>query len=330
MSGGRATRSRAAPARGEILPRISVAICTYDRYTLLPACLARLVRQSLAVDAFEVLVIDNSPDAARSAREALAFRSLPNLHWQHLTQPGLSHARNAALAAARAPIIAYIDDDALAEPEWLEAILQGFATLGPKVAAIGGRVLPAFVQPPPDWLSQDLVKFLSVLDLGASSRLLADNEYVVGANVAYRCAAVAAVGGFNTALGRRGFAANLMSNEETELATRLKQAGGLIGYVGGAQVAHRIETQRLRQSWFRQRAAWQAVSDFVVAPASQLEVSGQAWQDAKGFLASRPAHLRTLRALGMEQSHAGDLVWQVGAIYSAVTALLGGADDAAV
>ena len=76
--------------------RITAAICTYERYDLLPGAIGSVLAQTLPRDAFELIVIDNSPDAERSAREAAAFADHPNLTWLHEARPGLSNARNVA------------------------------------------------------------------------------------------------------------------------------------------------------------------------------------------------------------------------------------------
>ncbi|SDE62014.1 glycosyltransferase family 2 protein, partial [Belnapia rosea] len=286
-------------------PAATVAICTYDRYDMLARSVARLQQQSLPVDRFEILVVDNTPDPARSAEAAEAYAGVENLRWMHVDKPGLSNARNVASAEARAPIIVYLDDDAFAAPDWLERMLAAYEVLGDGVVGIGGRVLPHFTSPAPDWLGPAMLPYLSVLDLGGEVRPLQPGEWVVGANVSYRVAKLHQAGGFSPALGRIGSGISLMSNDETELAARLEALGGAIGYTPHAVVEHCIDPSRLSQEWMRRRIAWQAVSDFVRAPQETRAEIDTHWHDLKIFLAHQPPHLRTMRALALPQGSAG-------------------------
>src|SRR6516225_1710737 len=100
-------------------PRVSVAICTYKRYDFLEKAIASTRAQTLSNSRLEVLVVDNSPDADRSAKQAKKFRTVKNLKWIHEKTPGLSNARNVAVANSTAPVIAFLDDDAIADDVWL-------------------------------------------------------------------------------------------------------------------------------------------------------------------------------------------------------------------
>ena len=312
----------AAPPR-----RITAAICTYQRYDLLPGAIDSALAQSLPAGTFEVIVVDNSPDAARSAREAAAFAQHPNLVWLHEPRPGLSTARNVAARRAAAPLIAYLDDDARADPGWLENIAACFDQFGDAVQVVGGRIRPWWGAPRPAWLADEMLGSLTVVDLGPERRLLREGEWVAGANIAFRLDALRAAGGFDTSLGRSGGGASLLSAEETALTDRIKALGGLVAYDPAAAVEHWIDPERLTQRWFRRRAAWQAVSDYLRDPRARLENQPQSWAAVKGYLLSRNPADRSLRGLALEQQDAGDFRWQVSAVYNAVNALLAGLDE---
>jgi glycosyltransferase involved in cell wall biosynthesis len=305
-------------------PRATVAICTYDRYDLLRQAVATLGAQTMPADQFEILVIDNSPDAGRSAEEGATYADIGNLIWVYEATPGLSNARNVAMRAARAPIIAYLDDDAFTEPDWLEKLLLAYDTLGEEAFGIGGRVLPLFLGERPPWLADRLLGYLSVVDIGGETRFLEDHEWVAGANVSYRVERLREAGGFSPALGRIGSGIALMSNDETELAERLAKLGGRMGYAPAASVQHCVDPSRLTQEWFRRRIAWQAVSDYVRDPKGLRNSAENHWRDVKVFLAHQPPQHRTLRALALEQEKPGDLVWQMSAIYASIVSLLSG------
>lgn len=312
----------AAPPR-----RISAAICTYERYDLLPGAVESALKQSLPTDAFEVIVIDNSPDADRSAQEAAAFAGRPNLIWRHEPRPGLSNARNVAARNATSPIVAYLDDDARADPIWLENIAGCFDQFGDSVKVVGGRIRPWWGAPRPTWLPDEMLGGITVVDLGPQRRLLEKGEWVAGANIAFRIDALREAGWFDTSLGRTGSGASLLSAEETALTDRIKALGGLVAYDPLGAVDHWVDPERLTQRWFRRRAAWQAVSDYLRDPKGKMEQREQAWAATKSFLLTRNPADRTLRGLALPQETPGDFRWQSSAVYNAVTALLAGLDE---
>ena len=307
--------------------RITAAICTYERYDLLPGAIESALSQDLPPGSFEVIVIDNSPDAERSAREAAAFASRPHLTWRHEARPGLSNARNVAARMARAPLIAFLDDDARADPVWLDNIAGCFDQFGEAVQVVGGRIRPWWGAPRPAWLPDEMLGAITVVDLGPRRRLLGEGEWVAGANIAFRIDALRAAGWFDTSLGRTGSGASLLSAEETALTDRIKALGGLVAYDPLAAVDHWVDPDRLTQRWFRRRAAWQAVSDYLREPKAMMQRRDEAWAATKDFLLSRNPADRTLRGLALHQDEAGDFRWQNSAVYNAVTALLAGLDE---
>lgn len=307
--------------------RITAAICTYERYDLLPGAIDSALAQSLPAGSFEVIVVDNSPDAARSAQEAARFADRPNLAWYHESRPGLSNARNVAARHAAAPLIAYLDDDARADPVWLENIAGCFDAFGDPVKVVGGRIRPWWGAPRPDWLPDSMLGDITVVDLGPERRLLKDGEWVAGANIAFRIAALRDAGWFDTSLGRTGGGASLLSAEETAVTDRIRAQGGLVAYDPLGAVSHWVDPERLTQRWFRRRAAWQAVSDYLNDPRGGLARKDGAWAAVKTFLLTRNPADRTLRGLALEQHDAAAFKWQNAAVYNAVTALLAGLDE---
>jgi glucosyl-dolichyl phosphate glucuronosyltransferase len=167
-------------------PAIAAAVCTYNRYDMLAEALGSLAAQRAPGVAFEILVVDNSPDPARSAEEAKRHAGIAGLRWIHEKRPGLSRARNVATANAKAPIVAFLDDDARADPGWIAALAAAFDALGPQAQVVGGRILPWWGAARPAWLHDALVPALTVVDLGPERRALRPGEWVAGANIAFR------------------------------------------------------------------------------------------------------------------------------------------------
>jgi GT2 family glycosyltransferase len=116
------------------LPVISVVVCTYRRAAKLDVCLAALARQSIA-DRVEIVVVDDGPDDGTAA---VAGRHPVRLV-RHERNRGLSAARNTGIAAARAPIVAFTDDDCVPAADWLERLHDAFIA-DPHAIGIGGDV----------------------------------------------------------------------------------------------------------------------------------------------------------------------------------------------
>ncbi|WP_417462219.1 glycosyltransferase [Kordiimonas sp.] len=272
-----------------MLPKITAAVCTYNRFSYLPLSLASLSTQSLRADEYEILIVDNSDDEA--AADAFWTKTeLPsNCRLIRTSPPGLSRARNIATKEAKAPIIAYLDDDAIAADTWLETYIDYFEN-NPKVGTAGGPVEPIWPSQKPDWLPHSFLGCLTILDYGESDKVLDESGFCFGANLAFRRATLEAVGGFDETIGRIGNA-SLLSNEEIVVQRKIvEQAGLRKGYCSKASVRHHVDPERLSHNWFRSRMAWQAVSEILPGAAG-----GYSHEWNHGMLAS------SAEALGLEK-----------------------------
>jgi glycosyltransferase involved in cell wall biosynthesis len=240
---------------------LTAAVCTFNRYETLRDTIASLCDQSLDTAAYQILVLDNSPDAARAHKFAATFDGVTNLRFIYVDQPGCSHARNVAIRESATPYVAFIDDDALAHRDWLINIARFFDKADPAIAAVGGQVDPLWEMPRPRWLHDKLLPYFSILDLGDRPREILLPESLIGTNVAYRRQTLDAIGGFRTDLGLRGNV--LIRNDEIELQGRLQKSGRRIAYVPEVRVQHRVPKDRLTRQWLRQRIFWQGISDLI-------------------------------------------------------------------
>ena len=253
-----------SPERSEIA--LSAVICTYNRYDLLPAAIESLVNQNLPADSFEVIVVDNSPDQAGAARFGQRYEGLSNLTYLVEPKPGLSNARNRGTAAARGRVVAFIDDDARACASWAEELLHAHAVFDGRAGIAGGPIVPRWTDEKPAWIGEPLLSYLTVIDLGHELRELSAGEWLAGCNISFDRVSLIAAGGFSMRLGRMGSGSTLLSNEEIEASERVRAMGKLAIYTPKAVVEHVILPERLTPSWFRRRAAWQAVSDLLSEP----------------------------------------------------------------
>jgi glycosyltransferase involved in cell wall biosynthesis len=244
-------------------PRLSVVVCTYDRYDVLPGAVRSLLRQQLYAGSLEIIVVDNSPNQENAARFRAGFVGDATVTYLLEPTPGLSHARNIGMAHARADLVAFMDDDAVAAPGWAFHILRAFEAFAGSAGVVGGRVLPRWISARPPWLGDDLLGYLSIVDWGGQTRPLQSHEWLVGCNISFDKRMLSSVGGFSEALGRIGAGQALLSNEEIEVAEKIRRAGRVPVYCPEALVHHVIDPARLTRAWFRRRSAWQAVSDYI-------------------------------------------------------------------
>jgi glycosyltransferase involved in cell wall biosynthesis len=157
---------------------------------------------------------------------------------------GLSGARNAGIAAATADVVAFLDDDAAADPEWLAELAPVFAD--PAVVSAGGALAPVWLDEQPSWFPAE---FNWVVGCSYTGMPLgrAEVRNAIGANMAFTRAALEATGGFVSGIGReRGLP---MGCEETELSIRARQLdpGSRIVYEPAARVRHLVP--RGRGTW---------------------------------------------------------------------------------
>ncbi len=235
---------------------------------MLTGAIASLLAQTLPAGQIEILIVDNSPDQAQAAAFAARYAGIGHLRYLFEPRTGLSHARNTGLSAVTADIVGFIDDDAIASPGWAAALHEGFAKFGPEVGAVGGPSRPLWLGPRPGWLTDELLGHLSIVDYGPNARLLRAGQMIMGCNMAFDAAVLREIGGFSPQLGRRGAENSLLSNGEPGVLNAIRAAGRSIGYMPAAAVDHGIDPSRLSQTWFRRRAAWQAVSDYLMEPAA--------------------------------------------------------------
>jgi GT2 family glycosyltransferase len=211
-------------------PRISVVVCTYNGRRTIGECLAALER--LDYPDYEVIVVDDgSTDGAGTLASWYRCRLIrtPN--------QGLSNARNRGLAAATGSIVAYLDDDAYPDAHWLRYLALTF--VGTSFAGVGGPNLP----PPGDGWIADCVAHAPGNPVHV---LLSDREaeHIPGCNMAFRKAALMAVGGFDPQFRTAG--------DDVDLCWRLTDAGFTLGFNPAAMVWHHRRGST-RAYWKQQR-----------------------------------------------------------------------------
>lgn len=239
--------------------RISAIITTHNRIAYLKKALEGLAEQTLPKDSFEILVVDNaSTDKTRTVVQE-EFSELTNLKYVYEPTLGLSHARNTGWRSARGEYVAFLDDDAIPCPQWLEKIVEAFETVEPRPGCIGGKIEPVWEMERPVWLTDDIALSLTIIDWSTVPTFLNEKQWLAGANIVFPKFLLERFNGFNTSLGRRG--TNLISSEEVLLVRKIKQEGYKVYYHPEIAVRHHILASRLNKQWFLKRYYWQGVSD---------------------------------------------------------------------
>jgi GT2 family glycosyltransferase len=233
-------------------PRITVVISTYNRATLLAGAVEGVLQQrGELANTLELIVVDNnSTDTTPRIVADIQARD-PRVRYLFEPQQGSSYGRNAGIRAARAPIVAFTDDDVRTGPDWIEAIVRAFRE-NPQAAVVGGRVLPTWPSPPPEWLTREHWAPLALVDYGERPFVVSAERPVclVTANAAFRREVFDAVGGFATEfqLDSRGM---LGSVEDQELQLRVTRAGLPIVYDPRITVHADVQPSRLQRAYHR-------------------------------------------------------------------------------
>ena len=253
------------------MPIISAIICTHNRADLVTLAIQSLFRQTLPVDQFEIIVVNNaSTDNTEMVIARLAAQAPKGLTYRYIHEgrQGLSHARNAGVAQARGRYVAFLDDDGIAVPGWLQAFIDTFA-LSDKIGAVGGPISAIWMKPRPQWISDRLAAYFSVLDLGTQAHRYCPekNEWLGGGNLAVLRSFLANGNQFSTRLGRTG--KSLLSNEETHLLQRIVAQGLEAWYQPAAGIDHHVHAERVNRIWLLRRCFWQGVSNAVMAHADR-------------------------------------------------------------
>lgn len=221
-------------------PAISVVICTYNRDKFIGEALNCLAKQTLSPDEFEIIIVDNNSTDHTASIAKNFIAAHPELNARYVLEPnkGLSFARNRGLQEAKAPIITYIDDDAEAEPAFLESILH-FMQADKSIVGIGGKVIPKYSESKePEWMSKYLNGFVGRMDYGDKPKRF-DNtmKYPAGCNMTYTKEILTQAGGFNNQLTFR--------SDDKYIFFQVTKLSDKIYYLPDAMLYHNIDNDRL-------------------------------------------------------------------------------------
>jgi glycosyltransferase involved in cell wall biosynthesis len=275
--------------RNSATPLIALCVCTYNRPLSLEALLSAIGRQRfrrLADADVHLVVIDNS--AAASARDVVGgyvHQGRLAATYMHEPRKGLAVARNAALAAARglgASYAAFIDDDEVPDPEWLEALLAALESHG--AAAAIGPVTPLLETQPGSWLP-----LCAYVDRRAPRDGLVDDGYT--------CNAILSMDAITRANLHFDARFNETGGEDTYFFKELRDEGLTIAWSESARVHALIPRHRMSTSWILRRWYRTGIIEAHLGRYDPATLKGKAVNFAKGAVRVVAGSARVLGAL---------------------------------
>jgi glucosyl-dolichyl phosphate glucuronosyltransferase len=237
--------------------KISVVICAYtmDRWNDVLDAVHSVAMQRFAPHEI-ILVIDHNP----SLLERLAV-ALPDVAVMANAGPqGLSGGKNTGVAAAGGDIVAFLDDDAIAEPDWLAVMAEDYQR--PEVSGVGGLTLPLWAGPRPRWFPDEFAWVVGCTYRGMTPGPIRN---LMGGNASFRREVFDLVEGFRSGIGR-SHGKRPLGCEETEFCIRLNQAAPetVLLFDDRAVIRHRVPVERATHGYFRTRCYAEGLSKAMV------------------------------------------------------------------
>ena len=170
---------------------------------------------------------------------------------------GLLQSRNRGAELATGDVVAFIDDDAIADEEWIERLVDAYENQN--AIATGGKMTPEWIAGKPSFLPEEFYWLIGVTHRGFADGA-GEVRNTFGSNISFRTCLFEELGGFNVSIGGRKGDKNLQGGE-TELCARMRtEYDQGIWYVPEAEVAHKVFQYRTKVGWLLDRAFWQGYS----------------------------------------------------------------------
>ena len=246
--------------------KVSVVVCTYsmDRYEPFSAAVESVLEQTHEPIEL-VVVVDGNPDVFERVREdfgdvAEEGRVADLVLHDNDENHGISYSRTKGAELASGEIVAFIDDDARAAPDWVETLMDTYERTD--AIAAGGDVRPNWQTAKPDFFPEEFYWLVGCVEPGFAD----DGEEVrntYGSNISYRRDAFLEVGGYDPNTGRKGDK-HLQAHEAPVGIRLLEEFDQGMHYVEDAVVCHTLFDYRGEFDWLVSRSFWQGYSKRVM------------------------------------------------------------------
>ena len=256
---GTATAPAIRPSKSAAPGLMSVVICAHTTQRWSETCTAV---ESVQAQSFQnreiIVVVDHNPPLQSALAAVLSGATVA----ENLGKRGLAGARNTGVSIARGDVVAFLDDDAVADPDWLKFLADSYAD--PSVIGVGGSTLPSWQVPRPPWfpVEFDWVVGCTYRGMPESGRRVRN---LIGANSSFRREAFELAGGFRHDIGRSA-GKRPFGGEETEFCIRLSQRSPetVLLFDNRAVVRYLVRAERSTFSYFRARCYAEGLSKAMV------------------------------------------------------------------
>jgi glycosyltransferase involved in cell wall biosynthesis len=228
---------------------LSIIICSYNRASYISDALTSLYCQSAGLNAFEVIIVDNN--STDNTKEVYTAWRQTNTNGQFTfiseTKQGASFARNTGATIAKGEWVCFMDDDAVATPNYVENILKHIQDK-PDAVGFGGRIIPKYIPSEPKWMSYYVSSLVGNFDYAPIACAFENGKYPLESNMIVKKSVYDQIGGFNVNLP--GVVGTLrIGGEGKELFYKILALGHIIYYDPAICVHHVVEVKKLTSEY---------------------------------------------------------------------------------
>ena len=224
---------------------LSIVICSYNRASYISEALDSLYHQSAGLQNFEAIIVDNNStdNTADVFKNWRASHTNGSFTYLTETKQGASFARNTGAAYAKGQWLCFMDDDAIANKDYVENIIKHIETK-PEAIGFGRRIIPKYIPSEPKWMSYYVSSLVGNFDYAPTACAFENGKYPLESNMIVRKDIYDSIGGFNTALP--GVVGTLrIGGEGKELFYKILALGHTIYYDPSICLQHIVEVKKL-------------------------------------------------------------------------------------
>ena len=224
---------------------LSIVICSYNRASYISGALDSLYHQSAGLDNFEAIIVDNNStdNTAEVFKQWRASHANGSFTYLTESKQGASFARNTGAKGAKGQWLCFMDDDAIANSNYVENIIKHIKTK-PEAIGFGGRIIPKYIPSEPEWMSYYVSSLVGNFDYAPTACAFENGKYPLESNMIVKKDIYDSIGGFNTELP--GVLGTLrIGGEGKELFYKILALGHTIYYDPTICVHHVVEVKKL-------------------------------------------------------------------------------------